>query len=131
MRSSAKESAGPRGKAGAVATSGAGVYATASTLTMRDDAIITEVVATSGGGVYVTDSTFTMRDDATCKAFWASIRATIRLREEFQYGPRFWKYAAVRPDAHRKPDPTRETGADAGIALLSGQLARGRSWLGA
>ena len=73
----------------------------------------------------------THRDDATCKAFWASIRATIRLREEFQYGPRFWKYAAVRPDAHGKPEPTRETGADAAIALLSGQLARGRSWLGA
>ena len=36
----------------------------------------------------------TMRDDATCKAVRAAFRATIRLREEFQYGPRFWKSAA-------------------------------------
>ena len=39
--------------------------------------------------------TGTLRDDPTCLAFWASIRAMIRLRDEFDADPLFWRYAAV------------------------------------
>lgn len=62
---------------------------------LLDDASLRSEIAALSLGELCDPRNGTMRGDATCLAFWASIRSVIRLRDEFEAGPLFWRYAAV------------------------------------